>query len=67
MDRKFAVGTEGPAGGGIGERGASEPFGRSPRGSDRKTVGVVGGDELKSCLGALRGLGCTMVWDRGRL
>lgn len=60
MDRKFAVGTE-------GERGASESFGRPLGGSDRKTVGVVGGDELKSCLEAPGELVCMTVWDCGRL
>ncbi len=64
VDRKCAGGTEGPAGVGIGERGASKPVGRPIGGSDRKRVGVVGDDDLKSCLEAPGELVRIRVWDR---
>ena len=56
VDRKYAVGTEGPAGVGVGGQAVLETFGR-PIGGDIKMVGVVGVDGLKSSLEALRGTG----------
>jgi hypothetical protein len=67
VDRKCVVGSESPPGVRVGEREVLEPSGRPVGGIDRKIVGVVGVDGLKSSLEGLGWLACMRGWDGGRL